>query len=213
MYRRMALVVLLLLAGLTAGIALGYLPVSAPLQALRTGLFLSLPAWARPENVGGGPGMAVILLLGNLAPLVVVVGAIWLSALHPGRRYSAAAASLRYGLAIGVVGLALVVLYMKADRAAGAIMALATQSARPPIVIFAANQLPHAAFAWMAVAMILAAPLYTLARTLQVGGMRRATFEAWAELRRHLLVAGLLLAVAALVEVYLTPAVTTWLLR
>lgn len=213
MYRKLTLVVLLLLAGLTAGIAFGYLPVSPALQSLRTGLFLSLPAWVRPENVGGGPAMALILLLGNLAPLVVVAGAIWLSALHPGRRYSASATSVRYGIAIGSMGLALVVLYMKADNAAGAVTALATQSAKPLVVIFAANQLPHAAFAWMAVSVVLAAPLYTLARTMQVGSMRRATFEARAELRRYLMVGGLLLAVAALVEVYLTPAVTTWLLR
>lgn len=213
MYRKLALTVLLLLVGLTAGIAFGYLPVSPALQTLQSGLFLSLPAWARPENIGSGLGMAAVLLLGNLVPLVVVVSAVWLSVLHPGRRYGATAASCRYGMAIGAMGLALMILLQKADRAAVAVASLATQSAEPLVVIFAANQLPHLAFAWVAAALVLAAPFYTLVRTLQVGSMRRASFEARAELRRYLIVGGLLLALAALLEVYLTPTVTTWVLQ
>lgn len=160
----------------------------------------------------GDAGLTLSVLLRSLVPLSVGVALAWASAFHPGRRPPAWETALR-GLALAAMAAyAGAVLLQTALTAGTAAKLLAYQSGKAPWALLLAAQSIHLLPRLLALALIFTAPLFWAVRALQVFSLPRCTFEAWAEVRRLVLPAVLLLAAAAVLEVFLAPRATAWLL-
>lgn len=168
-----------------------------------------------PGRLAGlvGVGAPVSALVANIGLLLAGVLLIWLAAFRPGGRYPVWLATLKYLAMLGTAGLAAVVLAYRGSWTGLTAAVLATQARKPLIVLLAAAWLPQALPEAVGLSAVLAAPLYWLVRSIQVRSLQRATFESWAETRRLILPAALVLLAAAALGAWAAPAVVTWTLR
>jgi hypothetical protein len=203
LYRRMVLWLLAVFTVLAGLIAYRLLPDGSDL--------LSLPALR--FGTGSELGLALMLVLNNLLPLVIIGGLTWVAAFHPVRKTPSTLKALKLAAAAGALGLAGLLLYRKASAAGSAAAILAGQSGTEPGLALLISQLPHRLPEAAGLLMILAAPIYWLIRSAQVSSPRRSSFEAWLEVKGLAAPSLVLLALAAIVEVYLTPISTAFMLK
>ena len=215
MYRKLVLVPVLAFCGLAVTLAFraATLPLSfaTPPRGLRS--LFEVGFTLLPASVRAGWPLALALFLTGLIPLLLGVGLSRFAAFDPGRRASWLHALLKYTAATALVAQTAAHIYYLAAGSALQAYVLAQQTQKPLLLMLLGNHLPHALVEVVALALVLTAPLYWIVRGLQVNSLQRATFEAWVEVRRLAWPAAALLAVAAALEVWATPAITAMILR
>lgn len=203
LYRKLVLGLLLAFTVLAGLIAYQLLPAGSALPTLPSLRF----------GTGSELGLALMLVLNNGLLLVIIGALTWVAAFHPIRRTPPALKALKLAAAPVALGLAGLLLYRKAAAAGSAAAILAGQSGTDPGLALLVSQLPHRLPEAAALLMIMTAPIYWLIRSAQVSSPRRSSFEAWLEVRRLAVPSLVLLALAAIVEVYLTPISTALMLK
>ncbi|HEY3364712.1 MAG TPA: stage II sporulation protein M [Symbiobacteriaceae bacterium] len=202
MYRKLMLLSLLLF-GLLAGVAAYYAPLP-PIPG---------SGWSTGAGARSGPGLVLVFFLTDGVPYGLMCLLAWATAFHPSRRYRWWQAALKYAAGAAGAALGAAVLYGKGALAGNGARALALQTGKPVGLMLLAGQGPHAVLEIVALSAALALPIYWLFRGAGTGSFRRATFEGWAEIRRRAWVWIVVLALAAVVQTYLTPQVLAWALQ
>lgn len=199
--------ILIWVAVLAAAAAAGSAAVFGLCPACQIGVPGVPPFLARSDI-----GLALWYFASNAVMAGVVLLLVRGAAFAPGKRTPAPLAALRLAGGATALLLALAILYAKAAPAGLAAAVLAGQSKQAPLLILGADQGLHSLPEWLGLALVLTAPLFWLVRGIQVRSLTRASFEAWVEARRRIGLALALLALAALIEVFLSPAVAAWVL-
>lgn len=211
MYRKL---VMALTGALVLGVVLRTYMVSGPIDPGDThlqALMGQLQAWGLFRFRSEG-GLAFVSLLKNLLGFGLALVLIRAGACHPGRKVTALPMLLHGAASGAAVAYAFFFLYDTVN-ATGLLAALyGRQTGQNPVMVIAAA-LPHRLLEGSALLLILAAPLFVLIRSLQVLSLKQASFEGWLEARRRWRWAVALLLAAAVMEVYVSPAVTAYLVR
>ncbi len=207
MYRRLVALWVVVYALLPVAVAYGWLGATPTLSR-----FVDL---ITPDGPSATGTMTLILsvLIANLFPLAVGVALAWVSAFNPGRRTKAWEIPLRGLGALAFAAYAAGLLLSKAQAAAASSTLLAAQVGKPPWLVLTAAQAPHRVVEGAALGLVFTVPIFWAIRTPQVRSFVRSSFEAWAEARRLAIVAVLLVAVAAMIEVLVSPATTAMLFQ
>jgi hypothetical protein len=157
-------------------------------------------------------GLALASFLKNLLAFAAALCLARAGAFHPARRSPLTVAVLQYAALAGALGYTLYFVFDTATATGGLAAAYGRQTGLSALLVLVTVLLYRLAEG-AALLLVLAAPVFAAVRAIQVLSLRQSSYEGWLEARRRWRGALLLLAGAALLEVYLTPAVTVYLVR
>jgi hypothetical protein len=183
--------------------------LAGALAVARTGPAIALATF----TLQGCSGPVSCFLTESLVPWLVGFGLIWAATFDPRRRYPFWVAGVKYLALVAALACAALELYREAARMGLGAFILSTQTTKGVLAAMAASQAPHGLLRIAGFSLLLTAPFFWLIRGARVAGLRRATYEAWIELKRLALPSLLLLVAAGLAESFLTPRLVAWLYR
>lgn len=210
MYRRLVPVWVLMVVGLTCASAYSRTDAGSALVRLGALATLAAPGWL---STSGDLGLVLSAFLVNLVPVGVGTLLAWVSAFNPARRPRTWELPLRWLGAAAMSVYTLAWLSGRVHAAAAASVLLAGQVGKPPLLVLLAAHAPQGVVEALGAGLVFTAPLFWLIRTPQVRSFARASFEAWAEIRRLAAPALALLVLGAIIEVFLVPATTAMILQ